>query len=212
MAPIGAQGAVFAANPVGNASVSITFDWYATTQGEANLELAWSTDGGVTLHNIPITVPAADLAGGLQSLTNTTSSNTVMGSYVSDNLLTGGSMAGQDWLPGLSGTVTDPTALASPNFAFYLVNASTGADDVSTQGTALNNTSGNCALTTSRLPEVFPSRRASACFRSVLSPGFAAGAPELSCQSPKNDRRSKRPAHHGPAVFLLSGVRIITEE
>lgn len=144
-APIGTQGAVFATNPVGNGSVSITFDWYSTTQGDANLELAWSTDGGTTLHNVPITVPAVDTAGGLQSLTNSSSPNTVTGSYVSDNLLTAGTgnKAGQDWFTGLSGTVTDASALSNPNFAFYLVNASTGADCVSTQGTALNNTSGN---------------------------------------------------------------------
>ena len=34
-------------------------------------------------------------------------------------------------------------AANNPNFAFELVNASTGADCVSTQGTPLNNSSGN---------------------------------------------------------------------
>lgn len=39
-------------------------------------------------------------------------------------------------------TITDPDAANDPNFAVEMVEASTGADDVSTQGTALNNTSG----------------------------------------------------------------------
>ena len=66
-----------------------------------------------------------------------------MGSYVSDNLLTNGSLAGQDWFPGLTATISDPLAANNPNFAIEMVNASTGADDVSTPGTALNNNSGN---------------------------------------------------------------------
>ena len=80
---------------------------------------------------------------GLAALTNTTSPNTVMGAYVSDNKLTNGALAGQDWFTGLTATISDPLAANNPNFAIEMVNASTGADNVSTQGTALNNTSGN---------------------------------------------------------------------
>jgi hypothetical protein len=143
LAPIGTQGAEFAASTVGfsGSAINVSFDWYATTQGEANLELLY-TDDGITWNNVQINI-GANASLGLASLDNTTSANTVMGSYVSDNLLTNGSKAGQDWFNGLTATINDPNALNDPNFAIEMVNASTGADDVSTQGTALNNSSGN---------------------------------------------------------------------
>jgi hypothetical protein len=80
---------------------------------------------------------------GLTALTNSSSPNTVTGSYISDNLLNNGSSAGQDWFTGLTATISAPNAANDPNFTIEMVNASTGADDVSTQGTALNNSSGN---------------------------------------------------------------------
>ena len=142
-APIGTQGAVFSASTVGyGGPINVSFDWYATTQGEANLQLKYTTDGS-TWNNLQITPTAADLTGGLSSLNNSTSSSTVNGYYVSDNLLANGSKAGQDWFTGLTATINDPAAANDPNFAIELVNASTGTDDVSTQGTALNNNSGN---------------------------------------------------------------------
>lgn len=141
-APVGTQGAVFAASTVGTGfnGINISFDWYATTQGEANLQLEYATDGS-TWHNIALTLSGSD--AGLQVLNNSTSPNTVMGSYASDNILLNGSPAGQGWFTGLTATINDPNAANDPNFAIEMVNASTGADDVSTAGTALNNTSGN---------------------------------------------------------------------
>ena len=146
-APIGTQGAVFAVSTAGFTGINVSFDWYATTQGEANLQLEYTTDG-TTWKNVAITVPSGDT--GLKALTNSTSTNTVMGSYVSDNLLNNGTPAGQDWFTGLTATITDPLAANNPKFAIELVNASTGADNVSTAGTALNNSSGNWASTTYR--------------------------------------------------------------
>jgi hypothetical protein len=140
LAPIGTQGGVFAASTVGFTGINVSFDWYTTTQGEANLQLEYTTDG-TTFTNVPITLGGSD--AGLVAKTNTTSANTVMGSYVSDNLAVNGSPAGQDWFTGLTASITDPLAANNPNFAIEMVNASTGADDVSTQGTALNNSSGN---------------------------------------------------------------------
>jgi hypothetical protein len=67
----------------------------------------------------------------------------VDGSYISDNALTNGSLAGQDWFQGLTATISDPLAANNPHFAIEMVNASTGADNVSAAGTALNNNSGN---------------------------------------------------------------------
>jgi hypothetical protein len=141
LAPIGTQGAQFAASTAGYSSINVSFDWYSTTQGEANLQAEYTTDG-INWINAPITI-GANVGLGLAALNNSTSANTVFGSYISDNLLNNGSKAGQDWFQGLTVTIADPSAANDPNFAIEFVNASTGADDVSTQGTALNNTSGN---------------------------------------------------------------------
>jgi hypothetical protein len=145
LAPIGTQGAEFATSLVGTGATTVTvaFDWYSTTQGEANLELEYTTDG-TDFINVPITLGGSDT--GLVVMTgNVTDTNTTSGSYVSDNILNVGeaSTAGQDWFTGLTATITDPNLLNDPNFAIEMVNASTGADCVSTQGTALNNNSGN---------------------------------------------------------------------
>jgi len=142
LAPIGTQGVQFFTSTVGfTGPISLSFDWYATAQGEANLELAYTVNGGATYNNLPITLGGSDT--GLQVLANSTSANTVTGSYVSDNILTGGSLAGQDWFSGLTATITDPLAANNAEFGIEMVNASTGTDDVSTQGTPLNNSSGN---------------------------------------------------------------------
>jgi len=142
-APIGTQGAEFAASTVGYNAINISFDWYSTTQGEANLQLEYTTDG-INFINLPITLSGSD-AGLLVESNNGSDANTVTGSYVSDNILNPGvsTTAGQDWFTGLTATITDPNAFNDPNFAIEMVNASTGTDDVSTQGTALNNSSGN---------------------------------------------------------------------
>jgi hypothetical protein len=100
----------------------------------------YTTDGS-TWHNVALTLGGSD--AGLAVLNNTTSANTVMGSYVSDNLLVNGAPAGQNWFTGLTATISDPNAANDPNFAIEMVNASTGADNVATTGTALNNNSGN---------------------------------------------------------------------
>lgn len=134
LAPIGTQGAVFDASTVGYDAINISFDWYATNQGEANLQLEYTTDG-TTWQNVPITLSAADI--GLAAMTNSSSLNTVHGSYVS---ILGG---GQDWFPNLTATISDPNAANDSNFGIELVNASTGVDNISASGTPLNNNSGN---------------------------------------------------------------------
>jgi hypothetical protein len=133
-APIGTQGAEFASSTVGfNGPITVSFDWYATTQGEGNLQLQYTTDG-TTWTNVPITVPGAD--ADVTAKTNSSSSNTVNGAYVQIS-------AGQQWAPNLTASISDSAAANNPNFAIELVNASTGADCVNTQGAALNNSSGN---------------------------------------------------------------------
>ena len=132
-APIGAQGAQFFASTVGYNAINVSFDWYATNKGEANLQLEYTNDG-TTWINVPIALSGSD--ADLLVLNNSTSTNTVMGSYVSGS-------AGQNWFTGLAATITDPLAANNPNFGIEMVNASTGADDVAIAGGALNNTSGN---------------------------------------------------------------------
>ncbi len=118
---------------MGYTSINVSFDWYATTQGEGKLQLEYTTDG-TTWNNVAITVPAGDAT---TVHTNPTggSANTVIGSYVQ--------ISGQNWSTGLTATISDPNAVNDPNFAIELVNASTGADCVNTAGAALNNNSGN---------------------------------------------------------------------
>ena len=135
LAPIGTQGVVFAASTAGYSNITVSFDWYATNQGEANLQLQYTTDG-VTWKNVPLSLAGSD--SGLALMNNTTSSNTVKGSYVS---ITGG--AGQGWFTGLTATISDPNAANNPKFAVEMVNASTGADNTGASGSALNNSSGN---------------------------------------------------------------------
>ena len=136
LAPIGTQGAVFAASTAGFTNITVSFDWYATTQGEAKLQLQYTTDGA-TWHNLPLTLAASDT--GLAVMTNSSSPNTVNGSYVMITAASGG----QGWFPGLTAIISDPNAANNPNFAIQMVNAATGADNISAAGTALNNTSGN---------------------------------------------------------------------
>jgi hypothetical protein len=141
LAPIGTQGVIFAGSTVGYKAINVSFDWYATNQGEAKLQLEYTTDGGATFHNVPITPGPADSL--LSVLTNSLSPNTVMGSYVSCAPNALNPSGGNNWWPGLTATINDPAAANNPNFAIGIVNASTGADDVSTLGTPLNNSSGN---------------------------------------------------------------------
>ena len=135
LAPIGTQGAMFAASTVGYNNITVSFDWYATNQGEGKLQLAYTLDGS-TWHNVPLRLAGSD--AGLALLNNSSSANTVNGWYVS---IIGG--AGQDWFTELTATITDPNAANNPKFAVEMVNASTGADDTCASGTALNNNSGN---------------------------------------------------------------------
>ena len=140
LAPIGAQGGQFAVSTLGYSNITVKFDWYATTQGEANMQFQYTTDGN-NWSNVKLTLGGAD--GGLVVSNNTTSANTVNGWFVSDSISNGVAGAGQDWFTGLTATISDPSAVNDANFGIRMVNASTGADDVSTQGTTLNNNSGN---------------------------------------------------------------------
>jgi hypothetical protein len=139
-AAIGTQGAAFSASTVGaNAgasAITVSFDFYDTSAGEANMEFLYSTNGGTTWTNLALNIPTADVG-----LTNKTGSvadaNTFNGAYVSAGT------AGQNWYQGLSATITNPSALNDAGFEIEMVNASTGADDTTASGSAENGTSGN---------------------------------------------------------------------
>ncbi len=145
-APIGTQGAEFLVNTSGYAGISLQFDWEATTQGEANLQVQYTLNGGTTWTNIAATsvgTVTSNTAGSTPAptatiLTNSSSSNTVTGSYIHGSATKGAYFA--DIVVNFS-AITG--ANNNPNFGVRLVNASTGADCVAQAGTALNNTSGN---------------------------------------------------------------------
>jgi len=132
LAPIGTQGAEFTASTVGFTGIQVSFDVEMTGQAEANLEVLYSTDG-ITWNNAVISSVAT---AGATIKNNTTSANTVMGSYISllpsafNNSITVD-------LSGISAANNDA------NFGIQLVNASTGVDDTNAAGTPYNNSSGN---------------------------------------------------------------------
>lgn len=141
-APVGTQGGSFSADTTGYTNIQVAFDWYATTQGEANLALQYTIDG-LTWTNLSIVIPAGGDAG-LAFVDNSGGgdANSMSSFYVSDNFKNN-SQGGQDWFTNLTATVTNVLAANNPHFGIRLVNASTGASCVAAAGTALNNTSGN---------------------------------------------------------------------
>jgi hypothetical protein len=135
-APIGTQGAEFSVNTSLFSSISLTFDLNATGQAERNLAVLYTLDDTqVTINWVNATITSPGTGGGVLA-NNTTSANTVIGNYVQ---LSG---AGTGWNNQITATFVAGAA-DDANFAFEIVNASTGADDVNTSGVALNNSSGN---------------------------------------------------------------------
>ena len=131
-APIGTQGAQFNIATTGFSSINVSFDWYVTSAGAANLQFQYSTNGSSWI-NTALALNGS--ANGLVSTNNNSSTNTVNGYYVSG-------LVGQNWFTGLTATISDENAANNANFGFRLVNASTGVDCVSSTNGALGN-SGN---------------------------------------------------------------------
>lgn len=133
---IATQGAQFSVSTVGDTSIVAAFDWYPSTNGEANLLIQYTTNGStwVDLPSADITIPSVST---LTVATNTTSPNTEMGSYLD-------ATAGNTWYNGITLNFGSIASTANdPNFGFRLVNASTGSDVVTASGAAFSNTSGN---------------------------------------------------------------------
>jgi hypothetical protein len=165
---IGTQGAQFNTSTAGETNISVSFDIEITVQGEANLQVEYTTNGTLW-QNAALTFTGA----GATILTNSSNSNIVNGSYFH-----GAPTVNDTWFNGITANLTGITAVnADPNFGIRIVNAATGAADVNlkTNG-ALNNTSGNWRLDdvtisgTAAIPE--PSTWALVI--GVLALGFAA--------------------------------------
>ncbi|MDD4915393.1 MAG: PEP-CTERM sorting domain-containing protein [Methylococcales bacterium] len=132
-APIGSQGAEFDTSTVGYKNISVSFDLYFTTQAPAKFELEYTTDGTNWINASTLSY-AADSA---YIMTNTSSANTVTGTYFDQT-------GGQNWYNGISADLSGVIlANNDANFGIRIVNAATGADDVAYNGTAYNNSSGN---------------------------------------------------------------------
>ena len=146
--PIASQGVQFSSNTTGFSNISVSFDWNVTTQGSANMQVQYSLNSGSTW-----TTASASELGGLGTVYNyatnsgagtatvtsqSSSSNTVNGAYL-HVASSGGSL-----FDGVTVNLSDVAGAANDSlFEVRMVNASTGADDVSAKGTALNNDSGN---------------------------------------------------------------------
>jgi hypothetical protein len=131
-APIGTQGAQFTGSTFGFYKIKVSFDVYATSDGEANLQVQYTTDR-TNWFNANITSAAAGVIA-----TNSESANTVQGTYI--KLVSGWNNQVTVDLSGLSG------ADNNTSFALRIVNASTGSDCVNTTGAIYNNTSGSWSL------------------------------------------------------------------
>ena len=131
LAPIGTQGAQFMASTAGCSGIKVMFDLNTTAQAEANLQVQYTLDGKTWI-NTPVTYAGP----GASIKVNTTSSDTVKGTYIQ---FTGGAWFNQITadLTGIAG------ANNNPNFGVRMVNASTGNDNVNGTGAAYNNSSGN---------------------------------------------------------------------
>ena len=134
-APIGTQGAEYDASTAGYSNIVVTFDLYFTTQGEVKMCVLYTTDGWITT-NI-----AQNLSYGSQLSfihTNTTSANTVAGTYFWET-------TGQNWYNDMVVDFTGIHAVENnPLFGIRIVNAATGADVLNYLGAPYNNSSGNC--------------------------------------------------------------------
>jgi hypothetical protein len=133
-APIATQGAEFSVDTTVYNDLTLTFDLNDTKQGERNLAVLYTLDDTAS---DPVWVNATITSAGSQGTLadNTTSTSTITGNYVELGF------AGTGWNNQITATFGDVGE--DPNFAFEIVNASTGTDDVNGGGTALNNSSGN---------------------------------------------------------------------
>ena len=134
-APIGTQGAQFDSSTVGYSNIHISFDLYTTTNAEANLALEYTTNG--TQWNV---APMSYSGNAAQILTNISSQDTVIGSYLNVT----NAPTSSPWVNGISANLSGSGIVNNnPYFGIRLVNASTGVDCINQHGLPYNNTTGN---------------------------------------------------------------------
>jgi hypothetical protein len=138
-AAIGTQGAEFDVSTVNYSTILVTFDLYFTTQGEAKMEVEYTTDGADWTNASTLEYPANPTfiqTNGPVALGG--SANTVTGTYFYQT-------NGQNWYNKITVDLTGvPGVTNNPNFGFRVVNAATGPDCVNFTGGSYNNSSGNC--------------------------------------------------------------------
>ncbi|HEY5296587.1 MAG TPA: DUF1533 domain-containing protein [Verrucomicrobiae bacterium] len=136
-ADIGTQGAEFDVSTINYSNIMVSFDIYFTSQGEAKMCVLYTTNNWVT------TLVADNFAYGANPtfiVTNTTSANTVMGTYF---LNTYGSIFYNNCIIDFTGV---PGVANNPGFGIRIVNAAKGFDCVNFLNQPYNNNSGNCRL------------------------------------------------------------------
>lgn len=132
-APVGTQGAQFAANTTGYNNIGLSFDLYTTGQAEANVAVEYTLNG-TTWNDVSLISYSGAMSTAVHN--NTTSAGTIMGEYLQLKTAAGG------WYNDIT-AILPSTAANDPNFAIKIVNASTGTDDINQSGTIYNNNSGN---------------------------------------------------------------------
>jgi hypothetical protein len=141
-AAIGSQGAQFGFNTTGYTSIALSFDLEITSQGEANMQVEYTTNGTAWQNAV------ISFSGGSGTvLTNPSTggnANIVVGSYLHTDTSSGSNI----WFNQVTANFSGIGGLSNdPNFAIRIVNAATGSADVALKSNgALNNTSGNWRL------------------------------------------------------------------
>ncbi len=134
-APIGTQGAEFDASTAGYSNIVVSFDLYLTSAAEAKMCMFYTTNGWASSN-----VANVLFYGAAPSfiLTNSSSPNTVMGTYFFET-------NGLTWFNSLVADFTGvPGVDNNPQFGIRIVNAATSGDCVNFTGVGYNNSSGNC--------------------------------------------------------------------
>ncbi len=137
-APIGSQGAEFAASTAGFNNIQVSFDIAPTTKGTAYVQLEYTTDG-VIWNNATLTY-AANPALVLNNSTPASGGNgIVVGSYLN--------MVGTaQFYNGVTANLTGITAANNdPNFAIEIVNAAEGTSDLAANN-AIQGATGNWSI------------------------------------------------------------------
>jgi len=134
-APIGTQGAQFNVSTLGYTNISVSFDTYISTKGEAKMAVEYTTDGSTW----SLLTPVLQSGSPATIQNNSSSANTIVGDFIQIN--TG---SGNNWLNGITLDFSGISAANNDaNFGIRLVNAATGADNIAASGNPLDNASGN---------------------------------------------------------------------